>query len=163
MNKFLKLIEQSLPDEDKQLQYTVLEKIANVFSKALKGSPGIVVNAEYPDKLIFGIDRDKVIFTLTEIIDGDGDGKVDPEEDAEDTSFKVDKEVEKLAAKASSGAAGLFGKLVGTGPQRAKAAIKQREAKVTGPAIDYFNKETDDLVAALQVAKANTSKKFNIA
>jgi len=156
MNKFLKLIEQSLPDEDKQLQYTVLEKIANVFSKALKGSQGIVVNAEYPDKLIFGIDRDKVVFTLTDIIDGDSDGKVDTEEDGEE--YSIDKAVDRLASKSKVGS--LFG-YNKTRAGRAATAQKEREA-VDAEAIDAYRLDTVALKQAIQNAKANRNKQFNV-
>jgi hypothetical protein len=162
MNKFLKLIEQSLPDKDKQLKYTVLEKIAKILTKALRLSPVLVISAEYPDKLVIDIEGDKLVFVLTDIIDSNGDGEIVPDEDAEDLTFKVDKEVEKLAAKASSGAAGLFGKLIGTGPQKAKAAVKRRETQALPPAIELFNQDTNDLIKAVQTAKANKNKKINV-
>ena len=164
MNKFLKLIEQSLPDKDKQLKYTVLEKIAKILTKALRLSPVLVISAEYPDKLVIDIEGDKLVFVLTDIIDSNGDGEIvpDEDEDAEDLTFKVDKEVEKLAAKASSGAAGLFGKLIGTGPQKAKAAVNRRETQAVPPAIELFNKDTNDLIKAVQTAKANKGKKINV-
>lgn len=154
MNKFLKLIEQSLPDEDKQLQYTVIEKIVNIFSKTLKSVPGMSVSAEYPDRFIIDIEGDKVVFAIVDMIDGEGDFI---DEDGEDLSYKVDQEVEKLAQKASSGARGLVGRAFGTAPQKALAARKERD-NVAAQGVDVYRQMTKDISTAIQQAKSRKNK-----
>lgn len=154
MNKFLKLIEQSLPDEDKQLQYTVIEKIVNIFSKTLKIVPGMSVSAEYPDRFIIDIEGDKIVFAIADMIDGEGDFI---DEDGEDVSYKVDQEVEKLAQKASSGARGLVGRAFGTAPQRALAARKERD-NIAAQGVDVYRQMTKDISTAIQQAKSRKNK-----
>ena len=157
MNKFLKLIEQSLPDEDKQLQYTVLEKIVNIFNKALKGAPSLKVSVEYPDKFVIDIEGDKIIFTLSDMIDGPGD--IVQSENA--AVYNIDNAVDRLASKSMGGVAGFIGRKVGTKAGKAVTAQKEREAADV-QAIDVYRQDTQELIKAIQKAKANRNKQFNV-
>ena len=66
-------------------------------------------------------------------------------------TYDVDKEINKLASKAKGGALGLAGKMLGTGAQQAKAAVKKRE-KVSKDAINVYKKDTQSLKQAIQQA-----------
>ena len=138
MSKFLRLVQENRPGEDK---YTV----------ELKD-----VNGELVDSfLMFGVgspfenfDRFKEEFGAPipvedqEVAHGAGD-------------YDVDKEVNKLADKAAGGLGGVIGKLRGTGPQKAKKAVKKRDAAAL-QAIQVYNQDTKKLNKAIQqTAKIN--------
>ena len=132
MSKFLELVEENRPGEDK---YTV----------ELKD-----VNGELVDSfLMFGVgspfenfDRFKEQF-----------GSPIPVEDQEIKSgaagYDVDKEIAKLANKAQSGVGGLVGKAMGTKAQRAKKLMKDRENAVV-KAFGIFDQDTKDLKQSLK-------------
>jgi hypothetical protein len=161
MNKFLKLIEQSLPDENKQLQYTVLEKIVGMFNKAFKGAQGLSISAGYPDKLIIDIQGDKLVFTLSDMIDSNGDGEVVPEEENQElvNSKLIDREVSKLAGTASTGLKGLAAKAVGTLPQKAKTAQDKRVKQVMPGMIKAYEEETADIASSIAKLRADRQKR----
>jgi|TARA_R110001583_G_scaffold22864_1_gene85251 hypothetical protein len=137
MRKFLKLVEENRPGEDK---YTI----------ELRD-----VNGELVDSFeMFGVSSPFDIFDSFK-------QEYAPDIPIEDQEVKsggpgvydVDAEVGKLADKAKSGAAGLAGKMLGTGAQQAKSAIKQRE-KVANDAIKVYKKDTQQLKQAIQQASA---------
>ncbi len=77
-----------------------------------------------------------------------------PEEEAENIeagfgNYQVDTEVQKLGATADSGLKGMAGKLFGSAPQQAKAALRQR-AGVSKQAVNVYKKDTDSLKNSLQ-------------
>ena len=55
----------------------------------------------------------------------------------------------KLASKAKSGVAGMAGKMIGTGAQKAKSAMKERE-KAAKDAIRVYKQNTQDLKQAIR-------------
>ena len=140
MSKFLRLVQENRPGEDK---YTV----------ELKD-----VNGELVDSfLMFGVgspfenfDRFKQEF-----------GTPIPIEDAEATiarggegEYKVDKEVSKLANQAKGGPMGAVAGLFGTAPQKAKKAVKKRQG-LAANAVKIYDDQTEKLAAAIQGAAAN--------
>lgn len=81
----------------------------------------------------------------------------DAEEEAENINastgtYEVDKEVEELGNKASSGLKGLAAKAWGTPAQKAKTAVKQRQ-QIAGQAVDAYNKGTERIKKGLQAVK----------
>jgi hypothetical protein len=67
-------------------------------------------------------------------------------------TYEVDKEVESLGDKASSGLTGLAAKAWGSSAQKAKTAVKQRQ-QVAGQAVDAYRKGTDRIQKGLQAVK----------
>ena len=67
-------------------------------------------------------------------------------------TYEVDKEVEGLAGKASSGLAGLVGKFFGTSAQKAKSAVKERQ-NLAAQAIDAYRKGSVRIKKGLQAVK----------
>jgi len=142
MSKFLKLIKENRPGEDK---YTI----------DLKDFSGEVVDSfvihgtSYP-WATFDDFRKHIRDEFEKLKRDRGD---EPVEDQEIQSggggYNVDTEVEKLASKASGGLAGLMGKAMGTKAQDAKKLTKEREAAVVS-AFDVYKQDTAKLKQALQ-------------
>jgi hypothetical protein len=70
-------------------------------------------------------------------------------------TYEVDQEVEKLGNKASSGLRGLAGKAWGTSAQKAKSAVKKRQA-VAAKAVDAYDKGTQRIEKGLQQVKQSS-------
>jgi len=132
MNKFLRLVEENRPGEDK---YTVELKDVNgelidSFEMWGTGSP------------FDNFDTFKREF-----------GAPIPAEDVEvkageDPTYDVNKEVRRLAGTAKKGLMGGLAKMAGTAAQEAKTAVKERD-KVAGTAVKKFQQHTDKIIAAL--------------
>ena len=136
MRKFLKLIEDNRPGEDK---YTV--ELKDVTGKVVRRFAISGVGSPFENFLAFETSVGGVEVPVAV-------------EDQEIKSggpsvYDVDSEVSKLASKAESGALGLAGKMVGTGPQQAKKAVKKRE-KGAKDAVKIYKKDTESLKQAIQ-------------
>ena len=134
MNKFLRLVEENRPGEDK---YTVELRDVNgelidSFEMWGTGSP------------FDNFDEFKREF-----------GAPIPVEDAEvkagPVKYDVEKAVTGLADTAEGGLKGLAAKAIGTGPQQAKTAVKKRD-KLAKKAINVYKKKTKELGKAIQAA-----------
>tara|TARA_R110002051_G_scaffold260619_2_gene320419 strand:- start:133 stop:546 length:414 start_codon:yes stop_codon:yes gene_type:complete len=131
MNKFLRLVEENRPGEDK---YTVELKDVNgelidSFEMFGTGSP------------FDNFDTFKREF-----------GSPIPVEDAEVKSgegkYDINKEVRRLAGTAKAGLMGGLAKMAGTAAQEAKTAVKERD-KAAGKAVKMFQQHTDNIITAL--------------
>ena len=139
MSKFLKLVEESRPGEDK---YTV----------ELRDVNGEVVDAFE----MFGVSSP---FDIFDSFKREYAPDI-PVEDAEATiarggegEYKVDKEVSKLANQAKGGPLGKIAGLMGTAPQKAKKAVKERKG-LAAQAVKIYDDQTDKLEKAIQAAAA---------
>ena len=123
MSKFLKLIKENRPGEDK---YTI----------DLKDFSGEVVDSfvirgtSYPWATFD--DFQKHIRDEFEKLKRDrGDGPIEDQEDQAGVQDEADAQaVERAATSAKAGAGGLVAKALGTVPAQAKAAVKRREKAV---------------------------------
>lgn len=137
MSKFLDLVIESTPSEGK-----------GPFTVEYKDVDGnLMATAIIPDNV--GSSYENFInFVET----AGGKLNVNNAEDQEVVSgpgkYDIDAEVNKLAAKAKSGAAGLVGKVFSTGAQKAKKAVKQRE-KIAKDAIEVYKNDTETLKQAV--------------
>lgn len=73
------------------------------------------------------------------------------EDQTTDGTYQVDNEVEKLGDRANSGVSGLAARALGTGPQQAKRAVKQRQ-NLAAKAVGLYTKKTKDLEKAISNA-----------
>ena len=143
MSKFLKLVQENTPgEEDGRGPYIVEYKDSqgNVMAKLTILND---VGSSYDNFLDFA--------KVTQ-----GDLEVASEQPVEDQEIKsgpgtydIDAEVGKLASKAKSGVAGMAGKMIGTGAQKAKSAMKERE-KAAKDAIRVYKQNTQDLKQAIR-------------
>jgi len=136
MSKFLKLVEENRPGEDK---YTV----------ELRDVNGDIIDAFD----LFGVGSPFEIFDsfkreyAPEI----------PVEDQEVTMgnenpYNVDKEVNKLANQAKGGVMGKIAGAMGTSPQEAKKAVKMR-SDLAKKAVELYKQQTGKLSNAIDDAK----------
>lgn len=137
MSKFLDLVVESTPSEGK-----------GPFTIEYKDVDGnLMATAKISDNV--GSSYDNFI-KFVEM--SNGSLHVNNSEDQEVVSgpgkYDIDAEVNKLAAKAKSGAAGLVGKVFSTGAQQAKKAVKQRE-KVVKNALEVYRNDTETLKQAV--------------
>lgn len=147
MSKFLQILEEHDPaNTDKmdaafQAKFFLYEQGVSFSSQGTK----IILHADQGDIIleVVGIER-----------------RADAEEDesinASTGEYQVDKEVEGLADKASSGLKGLAAKAWGTSAQRAKSATKERQ-QVAGQAVDAYRKGTERLKKGLQAVKRTST------
>ena len=140
MRKFLKLVEENRPGEDK---YTV--ELRDVNGELIDSFLMVGTGSPFEN-----FDRFKQEF-----------GTPIPIEDAEATiarggegEYKVDKEVSKLANQAKGGPLGKIAGLMGTAPQKAKKAVKKRQG-LAANAVKIYDDQTKKLAAAIQGAAAN--------
>jgi len=136
MRKFLKLIEDNRPGEDK---YTV--ELKDVTGKVVRRFAISGVGSPFENFLAFETSVGGVevpVAVEDQEVKSGGPGVYD-----------VDSEVSKLASKAESGALGLAGKMEGTGTQQDKKAVKKRE-KVAKDAVKIYKKDTESLKQAIQ-------------
>ena len=141
MSKFLEAVEDNIPERDldkitdakRALQRFLLSKDINVKVKTFR------------DDVMIELEDGRIVkLEVRDIIDKVEDQEVVSGPD----KYDIDAEVNKLAAKAKSGAAGLVGKVFSTGAQQAKKAVKQRE-KVAKNAIEVYKNDTETLKQAV--------------
>tara|TARA_R100000664_G_scaffold24372_1_gene34143 strand:+ start:683 stop:1096 length:414 start_codon:yes stop_codon:yes gene_type:complete len=136
MNKFLKLVEENRPGQDK---YTI----------ELRDSNGKVVDSFD----MFGVSSPFDIFDSFKR-EYAPDGSVEDQEVAMGSNkpYDVEKEVNKLANQAKGGVMGKIAGAMGTAPQEAKKAVKMR-ADLAKKAVDLYNQQTGKLSNAIDAAK----------
>ena len=136
MSKFLRLVEENRPGEDK---YTV----------ELRD-----VNGEIVDSFdMFGVSSP---FDIFDSFKREYAPEI-PVEDQEVTMgnknpYDVDKEVNKLANQAKGGVMGKIAGAMGTAPQEAKKAVKMR-SDLAKKAVGLYKQQTDKLSSAIDDAK----------
>ena len=136
MNKFLRLVEENRPGQDK---YTI----------ELRDSNGKVVDSFD----MFGVSSPFDIFDSFKR-EYAPDGSVEDQEVAMGSNkpYDVEKEVNKLANQAKGGVMGKIAGAMGTAPQEAKKAVKMR-ADLAKKAVDLYNQQTGKLSNAIDAAK----------
>ena len=67
-------------------------------------------------------------------------------------TYEIDKEVEGLSDKANSGLKGMAAKVWGSPAQKAKTAVKQRQA-IAGQAVDAYTKGTERIRKGVNAVK----------
>tara|TARA_R110002020_G_scaffold35897_1_gene108127 strand:- start:92 stop:505 length:414 start_codon:yes stop_codon:yes gene_type:complete len=131
MNKFLRLVEENRPGEDK---YTV----------ELKD-----VNGELIDSFeMWGTSSPFDNFDTFKREFGAPIPAEDFEVKAGEADYDINKAVTKLASTAKKGPMGMIAKMAGTAPQEAKAAVEERD-KVAGKAVKKYQQHTDKIISAL--------------
>jgi len=128
MSKFLKLVEENRPGEDK---YTV--ELRDVNGEVIDSFEMFGTGSPFDN-----FDTFKREF-----------GSPIPVEDAEvvvggEAEYDINKEVRRLAATAKKGLGGGLAKMAGTAPQKAKTAVKERD-KAAGEAVKKFEQHTDKI------------------
>ena len=143
MSKFLNLVEEFDPVNTEKPLWKLID-----FLKS-KDIPVSLVHGT--DMLYIDTGKGIVVVTVT-------NAEEDESIDAGTGTYEVDKEVENLGDKASSGLKGMAGKLFGTSAQKAKSAVKQRQ-QIAGQAVDAYNKGTERIKKGLQAVKQSAIKK----
>lgn len=141
MSKFLNLIEQFDPQNTEDPKWKLMDflKSKGVNVSMVRGT----------DMLYIDTGSDTIAVNIS-----NNDEDVESV-NASTGTYEVDNEVEGLADKASSGLAGMAGKLFGTSAQKAKGAVKQRQ-QVAGQAVDAYSKGTDRIRKGLAAVKRST-------
>ena len=149
MSQFLKLCEEFTPENADSLKEAAFQAKFFLYEHDIPfSSEGnmIIFHSEHGD-----ITLQATGFTPRN--DGNGEGKEEDESVNADTgTYEVDKEVENLGDKASSGLKGQAAKLFGTSAQRAKSAVKERQ-NVAGQAVDAYRKGTQRITKSLNAVK----------
>ena len=148
MSKFLEILEQHDPVNQSKMDAAFQAKFFLYEQKVPFSSKGsqIILHAEQGDIILEAIGMQ----SRGDVADAEEDESID----ASTGTYAVDKEVENLAGKASSGLKGLGAKLLGTSAQRAKTATKERQ-KVAGQAVDAYRKGTERIKKGLQAVKTS--------
>ena len=139
MAKFLDLCEEYDPQNTEDDKWTLIDYLK---------SKGVNVSLIRNTNMLY-IDTDTKTVAVTVSM---------PDEDAESINagvgkYEVDKEVEGLASKASSGLSGIAGQVFGTSAQKAKSALKKRQ-QLAKKAVDVYDKGTQRLEQGLRSASS---------
>jgi hypothetical protein len=138
MTKFLELCEEFDPSNNENPKWKLIDCLKE------KGIPVSMVR----DTDMVYIDTGNGVVAVT---------VSNTEEEAESVNvgfgdYSVEKEVEGLANKASSGLKGMAGKMIGTSAQKAKSAVKKRQnvAKKAVGAYDQATNRLDRTISKMQ-------------
>jgi hypothetical protein len=150
MSKFLRIVENNLPSEHESQLGKMVDKLAELLNTI--GS--VEVNSTAPSKeLTVNINGHTIVLDVKDVtVTGDED-----EETGFGATYNLNKGVEGLAAQAKSGAAGAVANMFGTDAQKARTAVKDRQA-VVKKAIPVYAKVTKSLSDALTKATQDITK-----
>lgn len=137
MSKFLELCESHNPELNGSPKWKLIDFLK---SKGIKVS--LVKNT---DMVYIDTGESTIAVTVS-------DTEEDESINASTGTYEIDKEVEKLGDKATSGLMGLAAKKWGTPAQKAKAAVKKRQ-QIAAQAVDAYDKGTQRIQKGLQAVK----------
>ncbi len=148
MSKFLTLIENYDPNND--AFFTHVHDL-----KTLLKSHGVKFGVTGDG--VFYIDdaaNDKTFVLEIKQVESSENSEEDESINAGTGTYEIDKEVEKLAGTAASGAKGLVGKLFGTSAQQAKGAVAARQ-NLAKKAVDAYKKGNTRIEQGLKAVNTN--------
>jgi hypothetical protein len=155
MKEFLKIVENNMPDEERSVRAEMIDMLAKLLDNI---SSINVVSLNEPDELAIKINENIITLQLKDV-------KVEAkntEEDTEDMTHNLDRGVENLAAKATTGIGGVGAKIFGSVYQQAKGAVKERE-RAAADGIGVYRDVTNSLKDAIRASKQQISaRKINV-
>lgn len=144
MSKFLTILEEHDPSNQSKMDAAFQAKFFLYEQEVPFSSEG--------SKIILHTEKGDIILEVIGMRSRQADAEEDESINADTGTYEIDKEVEGLAGKASSGLKGLAGKMFGTKAQKAKAAVKERQ-DLAGQAVDAYKKGSTRIKKGLQAVK----------
>lgn len=144
MSKFLTILEEHDPSNQSKMDAAFQAKFFLYEQEVPFSSEG--------SKIILHTEKGDIILEAIGMRSRQADAEEDESINADTGTYEIDKEVEGLAGKASSGLKGLAGKMFGTKAQKAKSAVKERE-NLAGQAVDAYKKGSERIKKGLQAVK----------
>ena len=155
MTKFLRIVENNLPSE----QESDLGKMVDKLAQLLDTIGSVEINSTAPSReLTVTIDGHTIVLEVKDV----SSTRDEDEETSFGATYNVNKGVEGLAAQAKTGAAGAVASMFGTDAQKARTAVKDRQA-VVKKAIPVYAKVTKSLSDALTKASQDITKDNQVA
>lgn len=146
MSKFLKLIEEHDPATKRRMINSSKAKKSKFLDLLEQYDPANEQKMEDAFKAKMLLHEKKKRFKKKKY------GEEDETINAGTGTYEVDKEVEGLAGKASSGLTGFFASWFKTSAQKAKAAVKERQG-LAAQAVDAYKKGSERIRKGLQAVK----------
>ena len=156
MTKFLRIVENNLPSEQEGELGRMVDKLADLLNTI--GSVEVASTAP-PGELIVNIDEHTIVLEIKDVHTKHSE---EDEETGFGATYNLNKGVEGLAAQAKTGAAGAVASMFGTDAQKARTAVKDRQA-VVKKAIPIYARVTKSLNDALTKANQDITKDNQVA
>lgn len=152
MSRFLDIVENTMPLTNEQ---DAQSEMVDFLAKLLNKLPGVeIISTNKPEEIQVRVQGSTITLNVVDVKDS-------VEEDSETLTYRLDKGVEELAAKAKGGALGWAAGKMGSSYQKAKAAVKERE-DVAKAGIDVYKRITGKLRDAITSSTRDLTTNFDV-